>query len=89
MYYQTQHCYDQHIDGVLKFLFEQQHKKIKQQQYQQALAYFKQLDIAALYLLFVLVQEHLPKRAKILFMAEDYQGKQEMLLEVMAHLVKN
>jgi len=89
MYYQTQHYYDQHIDGVFKFLFEHQPKKIKQQQYQQVLAYFKQLDIAALYLLFGLVQEYLPKRAKILFMAEDYQGKQEMLLEVMAHLVKN
>jgi hypothetical protein len=89
MYYQTQGWHDQHISAVLDFLFENLSLTIKQQQYQGVLAHFRQLDMPAFYLLFALVQERLPKRAKMMFMAEDYIGKQDMLLEVMAHLVKN
>ena len=89
MYYDTQAWQDENIDAVLRFLFEYAAPAIKQLNYQHTLNIFQQLDISSSYLLFSLVQEQLPKRAKVIFMAEDYQGKQEMLLEVMAHLVKS
>ena len=88
MYYNTQTCYDDRIDSILHFLFDYSSTATKQLQYQKVIFDFQQLDLPALYLLFSLVQQHLPRKAKVLFMAEDYQGKQEMLLEVMAHLVK-
>ena len=89
MYYDTQAWQDEKIDEILRFLFEYTAPSIKQLNYQHTLYTFQQLDMSSLYLLFSLVQEYLPKRAKLLFMAEDYQGKQDMLLEVMAHLVKS
>lgn len=89
MYYQTQDWHDQHIQSILTFLFDYTHPALKQHQYQDVMWHFQQLDIPAFYLLFALVQERLPKRAKMLFMAEDYAGKQQILLEVMGHLIKN
>ena len=45
----------------------------------------QRLDIASHYLLFSLVKERLPRRAKLLFAAEDYRGKKEMIEEVMCY----
>ncbi len=44
-----------------------------------------QLDLAAHYFLFSLIEEQLPRRAKLFFVAEDYQGKKDMIVEVMQH----
>jgi hypothetical protein len=47
------------------------------------------LDLASHYLLFSLVKERLPRRAKLLFAAEDYQGKKEVIEEVMQHWLRH
>ena len=52
-------------------------------------ALFQQLDLASHYLLFSLVKERLPRRAKLLFAAEDYSCKKEVIEEVMQHWVKD
>ena len=52
-------------------------------------ALFQQLDLASHYLLFSLVKERLPRRAKLLFAAEDYSGKKEVIEEVMQHWIKD
>ena len=36
-----------------------------------------------------LIKERLPRRAKLLFVAEDYNGKKEVIEEVMQHWVKD
>ncbi|MGX5700837.1 hypothetical protein ACWKWF_14835 [Acinetobacter kookii] len=86
-HYQTQNIFDQEIDFILRFLFEYDSPEQKQQSFAQAQALFQQLDLASHYLLFSLVKERLPRRAKLLFAAEDYSGKKEVIREVMRHWV--
>lgn len=57
----------------------------KQQLYIPVSTLFMQLDLASHYFLFSLIEERLPRRAKLLFVAEDYQGKKDTILEVMQH----
>ncbi|MGE4316988.1 hypothetical protein [Acinetobacter sp.] len=87
-HYQTQNIFDQEIDFILRFLFEYDSPEQKQQSFAQAQALFQQLDLASHYLLFSLVKERLPRRAKLLFAAEDYSGKKEVIMEVMRHWVE-
>lgn len=84
-HYQTQDIFDQEIDFILRFLFEYDTPEQKQESFEQAYALLQQLDIASHYLLFSLVKECLPRRAKLLFAAEDYKGKKEMIEEVMCY----
>ncbi|TCB70985.1 hypothetical protein E0H88_06665 [Acinetobacter sp. ANC 4216] len=86
-HYQTQNIFDQEIDFILRFLFEYDSPEQKRQSFAQAQALFQQLDLASHYLLFSLVKERLPRRAKLLFAAEDYSGKKEVIMEVMRHWV--
>lgn len=72
-HYQTQDIFDQEIDFILRFLFEYDTPEQKQESFEQA------------YALFSLVKERLPRRAKLLFAAEDYRGKKEMIEEVMCY----
>lgn len=81
-----QQWYDHSIDQIMRFLFQYQCSKIKAQLYAETLERFNSLDIAANYFLFDLIEEHLPHRAKMLFAGENYQGKRETILEVMAHI---
>lgn len=85
-YYDTQNN-DEQIDGILRFLFEYQPMQKKQQLFAQTKQQLDALDIAAKYQLFALVREQLPKRAKLFFCAEDFIGKQQVILDVMQHLV--
>jgi len=85
-YYDTQNK-DEQIDGILRFLFEYQPMQMKQQLFAQTKQQFDALDIAAKYQLFALVREQLPKRAKLFFSAEDFIGKQQVILDVMQYLV--
>lgn len=87
MYYDTQHQQDHEVDLVLRFLFEHTHPHYKQQSYPKVLDTFEHLDISASYLLFSLVHERLPRRARLLFKAEDYYGKRETIKEVMQQLI--
>lgn len=80
--------YDSKINDIMIFLFEYQCSKIKSQKYPCVLQKFNQLDIAATYFLFDLIEERLPHRAKLLFAGENYQGKRDSVLEVMAHNAK-
>jgi len=73
------------IDCILRFLFEYQPVEQKQQIYRSVYTLFMQLDLAAHYFLFSLIEEQLPRRAKLFFVAEDYQGKKDMIVEVMQH----
>ncbi|MFX2257522.1 hypothetical protein V6380_12105 [Acinetobacter variabilis] len=57
--------------------------------FDQVQALFQQLDLASHYLLFSLVKERLPRRAKLLFAAEDYSDKKEVIEEVMQHWIKD
>lgn len=59
----------------MKFLFVYKSTESKQQQYQEIVQTFLNLDIASTYFLFDLIQERLPRRAKLIFAGEDYQGK--------------
>jgi len=88
-HYQTQHIFDQEIDFILRFLFEYDSPEQKRQSFAQAQALFQQLDLASSYLLFSLVKERLPRRAKLLFASEDYNGKKEVILEVMQHWISH
>ncbi|WP_288688622.1 hypothetical protein [uncultured Acinetobacter sp.] len=85
-YYDTQNK-DEQIDEILRFLFEYQPMQMKQQLFAQTKQQFDALDIAAKYQLFALVREQLPKRAKLFFSAEDFIGKQQVILDVMQYLV--
>ncbi len=87
--YQTEQMFDEDIDFILRFLFEYESAEQKQKTFDQAQALFQQLDLASHYLLFSLVKERLPRRAKLLFAAEDYSGKKEVIEEVMQHWVKD
>jgi len=86
--YQTQDNFDQEIDFILRFLFEYDTPEQKQGSFNEAYAFLQRLDIASHYLLFSLVKERLPRRAKLLFAAEDYQGKKEVIEEVMQHWLR-
>ncbi len=86
--YQTQDNFDQEIDFILRFLFEYDTPEQKQGSFNQAYAFLQRLDLASHYLLFSLVKERLPRRAKLLFAAEDYQGKKEVIEEVMQHWLR-
>ncbi len=86
MYYDTESWQDQKVDDVFRFLFEYAPIEIKRKTYPYIEQSFQQLDLSARYFLFALIQERLPKRAKLLFVAEDYQGKQALVLEVMQHV---
>ena len=87
-HYQTQNIYDEEIDFILRFLFEYAPIQQKRLLIGRAIYQFEQLDLAAQYLLFSLVKERLPHRAKLLFAAEDYLGKKHTILEVMQHGIK-
>lgn len=84
-HYCTEQQQDEQIDFILRFLFEYAPLTTKQANYAVAAQYFSELDLASSYLLFSLVKERLPRRAKLLFAAEDYIGKQATILEVMRH----
>ena len=87
--YQTEQMFDEDIDFILRFLFEYESAEQKQKSFDQAQTLFQQLDLASHYLLFSLVKERLPRRAKLLFAAEDYNGKKEVIEEVMQYWVKD
>ncbi|WP_313036359.1 hypothetical protein [Acinetobacter sp.] len=87
--YQTQDIFDQEIDFILRFLFEYDTPEQKQESFNQAYALLQRLDLALHYLLFSLVKERLPRRAKLLFSAEDYKGKKEVIEEVMQHWLRH
>ncbi len=87
--YQTQEIFDQEIDIILRFLFEYDTPERKQESFKQAYALLQQLDLASHYLLFSMVKERLPHRAKLLFAAEDYKGKKEVIEEVMQHWLQH
>lgn len=57
-------------------------------QYKQIEEIFLNMDVGAHYQLFAFIHERLPMRAKMMFCAEDYQGKRQTILEVMAHLCR-
>lgn len=84
-HYQTQNIIDQEIDFILRFLFEYETPQQKRKSFELAHALLQQLDLASHYLLFSLVKERLPRRAKLLFAAEDYSGKKEVIEEVMQY----
>lgn len=87
--YQTEQMFDEDIDFILRFLFEYESAERKQKSLDQVQALFQQLDLASHYLLFSLVKERLPRRAKLLFAAEDYSGKKEVIEEVMQYWIKD
>ena len=78
--------FDHSIDQIMIYLFQYQCAKIKAQHYDEIVNCFHNLDLAAHYFLFDLIEERLPHRAKMLFSGENYQGKKETILEVMAHI---
>lgn len=84
-HYQTQDIFDQEVDFILRFLFEYETHEQKRKSFELAHALLQQLDLTSHYLLFSLVKEHLPRRVKRLFAAEDYKGKKEVIEEVMQH----
>ena len=84
----TKPWFDHKVDLILQFLFLQESTVQKQQYHQQVQHYLHELDLAASYFLFDLIQERLPHRAKVLFAGENYQGKKETIREVMDHLMK-
>ncbi|MDM1345081.1 hypothetical protein HXZ95_12700 [Acinetobacter pseudolwoffii] len=83
--YSTEDIFDEQIDCILRFLFEYQSAEQKQQRYIPVYNLFMQLDLAANYYLFSLIEERLPRRAKLFFVAEDYQGKKDIIIEVMQY----
>lgn len=83
--YRTEDNFDQEMDCILRFLFEYQSAEQKQQLYIPVSTLFMQLDLVSHYFLFSLIEERLPRRAKLLFVAEDYQGKKDTILEVMQY----
>lgn len=87
--YQTEQMFDEDIDFILRFLFEYESAERKQKSFDQVQPLFQQLDLASHYLLFSLVKERLPRRAKLLFAAEDYSGKKEVIEEVMQYWIKD
>lgn len=87
--YQTEQMFDEDIDFILRFLFEYESAERKQKSLDQVQALFQQLDLASHYLLFSLVKERLPRRAKLLFAAEDYSDKKEVIEEVMQQWIKD
>ncbi|MFV5503569.1 hypothetical protein VXP95_12265 [Acinetobacter sp. 226] len=88
-HYQTEQMFDEDVDFILRFLFEYDVSEQKRKSFHYACALFQQLDLASHYLLFSLVKERLPHRAKLLFAAEDYNGKKEVIQEVMQHWIKD
>lgn len=83
MKYDTHQWFDAEIDNIMKYLFVYRCPQVKQQQYESVVETFTHLDLATTYVLFDLIQERLPRRAKLLFAGEDFQGKKETVLEVM------
>ncbi|QIO06364.1 hypothetical protein [Acinetobacter shaoyimingii] len=81
-----QQWYDHSIDQIMVYLFKYQCSTIKAQLYAETLERFNALDMAANYFLFDLIEERLPHRAKMFFAGENYRGKRETILEVMAHI---
>ena len=86
-YYNTDNN-DEQIDAVMRCLFQYQPEAVKQVQYKQIQEIFLNMDVGAHYQLFAFIHERLPMRAKMMFCAEDYQGKHQTVLEVMAHVCK-
>lgn len=86
-YYDTYNN-DEQIELLMRFLFEYQAQVYKQEQHQHVVAVFQELELASKYQLFALVRERLPNRAKHLFSAEDFSGKQHVILKVMHHLTQ-
>ena len=87
-HYDTLHQCNEEIDFVLAFLFDNIYVEEKQQHFQYVKAVFENLDLSSQYFLFSLIQERLPRRAKLMFIGEDYIGKKEFILEVMQHRLK-
>ena len=87
--YNTEDHYDEEIDFILRYLFQYAEPKSKQALYPKVNDLMQSLDLAAGYLLFSLVGEHLPHRARCFFAAEDYAGKKAMICEVIEHINQN
>ncbi|QKW81647.1 MULTISPECIES: hypothetical protein [Acinetobacter] len=73
--YQTEQMFDEDIDFILRFLFEYESAEQKQKSFDQVQALFQQLDLASYYLLFSLVKERLPRRAKLLGCVDTFSLK--------------
>ncbi|MDM1281692.1 hypothetical protein HXZ64_12100 [Acinetobacter indicus] len=86
MYSYNTDTHDQQLDAILRFLFEYQPQSEKLFAYQPVKTLFEQLELSAMYQLFALIHEQLPRKARLLFAAEDYRGKQALVLEVMQHI---
>ena len=81
MYYDTQAMQDENINLILNFLF--QFHQTKNISLNQVIQIFESLDIASTYLLFSYIHDYLPRKAKLQFAGENYQGKKQMIIEVM------
>ena len=84
-YYDTNNQ-DHHIQQILSYLFDYQGTDIKKEMSGKVLGLLESLEIQSTYQLFSLIQDYLPHRAKLMFAAEDFVGKKEMLLEVIEHI---
>lgn len=80
---QQDQSFDENIAFILEFLFAFSSTEVKQQQRHQAIEHFLKLDIAATYVLFSVIRDRLPNRAKCLFSGEDFQGKRQTVLDVL------
>lgn len=84
-YYDTDNQ-DHHFQCILSYLFEFQNLEDKRKDYAKVRMTFEILEIQAMYQLFSLIQDYLPRRAKLMFAAEDFLGKKAVLLEVIEHI---
>ncbi|ANF82984.1 hypothetical protein A3K93_12815 [Acinetobacter sp. NCu2D-2] len=80
---------DFEIQQIMAYLFGCELSEHKSNSYPAILEKFEQLEMDAMYQLFALVQEQLPKRAKLFFAGENFMGKKQVIEEVMYHLFKN
>lgn len=87
-YYDTDNQ-DHHIQHILSYLFEFQSLEVKKKDYEKVRMSFEILEIQAMYQLFSLIQDYLPRRAKLIFVAEDFLGKKQVLREVMEYIAEN
>jgi hypothetical protein len=82
--YDTHLMQDDQINQILQCLFYSTY--IDENTLKTTIQILRELDLASTYLLFALIQEKLPKRAKLFFAGESFEGKKEMIYEVMQTL---
>ena len=75
--------YDSELHAILDFLFAFGSVKTKEAQRETVIEQFEALDLAANYVLFSIVRDRLPHRAKCLFSGEDFAGKRQIILDVL------